>query len=119
MRLGKEAYNEFDVNEISDGYHTFNELYEYRKLYNALIFNEWNKQDLYDVHKSKLHYDGSKPFDSDEWFVVSAKLPTGLITNHYNIADWDLFKIKEVDKALFPYDNHTSKDVLKRMKDII
>ena len=26
--------------DISDGYHTFNELYEFRKLYNAALFNQ-------------------------------------------------------------------------------
>lgn len=119
MRLGEEAYNEFDIGEISDGYHTFNELYEYRKLYNALIFNEWSKQNLYDVHKSRLHHNGDKPFNSDEWFIVLANLPTGQISNHYHIDDWNIFKIKKEDKALFPYDNHTSEDVLNRMKNIL
>lgn len=28
-----------DVGEVSDGYHTFNELYRYRMLYNAAFFN--------------------------------------------------------------------------------
>ena len=44
-----------DMGEVSDGYHTFNELYEYRLLYNASLFNEFAKQNLYDVHKSKRH----------------------------------------------------------------
>lgn len=29
-----------DMGEVSDGYHTFNELYQYRMLYNAAFFNE-------------------------------------------------------------------------------
>ncbi len=38
----------------SDGYHTFKELYEFRKAYNVVLFNEWGKYDIpyYDVHKS-------------------------------------------------------------------
>ena len=28
------------INEISDGYHTFDELYEFRKMYNSVLFNE-------------------------------------------------------------------------------
>ena len=41
----------------SDGYHTFNELYEFRKVYNAALFNEWAKFDIpqYNVHKSIRH----------------------------------------------------------------
>ena len=29
-----------NIGEFSDGYHTFNELYDYRKAYNAAFFNE-------------------------------------------------------------------------------
>lgn len=38
-----------NVGEVSDNYHTFNELYEFRKVYNAVLFNEWSRQGLYDV----------------------------------------------------------------------
>ena len=38
---GKNHYTEFDENSLSDGYHTFDELYEFRKMYNAALFNEW------------------------------------------------------------------------------
>ena len=43
-----------DKGEISDGYHTFNELYRYRMLYNAAFFNLLPKEL---VHKSKRHHD--------------------------------------------------------------
>ena len=65
-----------DKGNISDGYHTFNELYEYRLLYNASMFNELAKQGLYDVHKSKRHSDGTIPFGDENWFIVQAELPT-------------------------------------------
>jgi hypothetical protein len=107
-----------EIGNCSDGYHTFNELYEFRKLYNAHLFNEWSKQDKYNTHKSLKHHDGELCFGGG-WFVVVAILPTGQITNHYPIEDWDLFKIKEVESALFPFDGHTSKDVLERMKSYI
>jgi hypothetical protein len=48
---GKENVPEFKENEISDGYHTFNELYEFRKMYNAVLFNLWAELEKYDVHK--------------------------------------------------------------------
>src|SRR5690606_12891515 len=74
--------------ETSDGYHTFAELYHYRMLYNAALFNEWAAAGLYDVHKSVRHSDGSTCFGG-RWFVVYAQLPTGQISNHYEIAtDW-------------------------------
>ena len=86
---------EQDMGEVSDGYHTFNELYYYRMLYNAAFFNllpkEW-------VHKSKRHHTGEECFGGG-WFVVMANLPTGQISNHYELKDWDLFQIPEKEFA--------------------
>ena len=116
------------INELSDGYHTYDELYEFRKMYNAVLFNEWantpktNKQSLtgtvtneYGVHKSWKHNDGELCFGGG-WFIVSAMLPTGLISNHYKAEDWDLFKVPEVEKALYEFDGHIPQDVLERLK---
>ena len=102
--------------DYSDGYHTFNELYEFRKVYNAALFNEWNKQDLYDVHKSKKHFDGEECFGGG-WFIVVAVLPSGQISNHYELKDWDLFKCPDYEKAKYEFDGHTGEDVIKRLKD--
>jgi hypothetical protein len=103
--------------DISDGYHTFKELYEFRKLYNALLFNEWYKQGLYDVHKSRLHYDGEPCFDG-KYFIVVATLPTGQISNHYPLQDWKLFQVRETPKAEAKYDGHTANDVVDRMRKL-
>lgn len=100
--------------DTSDGYHTFNELYDFRKAYNAALFNEWAASGKYSVHKSKRHYDGEKCFGGG-WFIVVAQLPDGQISNHYEMKDWDKFQVPETDKALFEYDNHTGKDVLNRL----
>lgn len=105
------------IGGISDGYHTFDELYEFRKMYNACLFNEWAKAKKYEVHKSKKHNDGEPCFDG-KYFIVSAKLPDGIISNHYELKDWDLFKIPETEKSKFEYDGHTGKDVLNRLKKI-
>lgn len=112
----KKKYPSFDKEHISDGYHTFGELYEFRKMYNALLFNEWAKSGLYGVHKSKRHSDGEKCFGRDDYFIVVANLPTGLISNHYHIKDWDLFQVPEEEKSIFEYDGHTPQDTLIRMK---
>lgn len=106
------------VGQISDGYYTFDELYEFRKLYNAALFNEWagnsRKFTKYDVHKSLRHHDGEPCFGGG-WFIVVAMLPTGQISNHYRIEDWSLFRIPEVEKAKYEFDGHTPQDVLKRL----
>ena len=106
-----------EIGDVSDGYHTFNELYEFRKVYNAALFNEWASQGKYDVHKSMKHYEGEECFGGG-WFIVVAVLPSGQISNHYEMKDWDLFRIPQQEKALFPFDGHTAADVLNRLKSI-
>lgn len=44
----KTYLHEDDMGNISDGYHTFNELYKYRMLYNDAFFNELGKGDILD-----------------------------------------------------------------------
>src|SRR5690606_26476082 len=102
---------------ISDGYHTFDELYEFRKVYNASLFNEWAGDDVkYDVHKSWKHNDGELCFGGG-WFIVVAVLPDGQISNHYEATDWDLFKIPETETAKYPFDGHSGEDVLARLRN--
>jgi hypothetical protein len=105
--------------DASDGYHTFTELYEFRMLYNAALFNSWAY--LYDEHgigprpvKSKKHSDGAPCFGGG-WFVVTVELPGGQISNHYDLKDWSLFQIDEVEKAP-EWDGHTSENVAKRLR---
>lgn len=120
----EKAQSEVTEN-TSDGYHTFKELYEFRKAYNVALFNEWGRKGLipnpngsyhpkYYVHKSWKHHDGELCFGGG-WFIVVAVLPTGQISNHYKAEDWDLFKIRETEKALFEFDGHTSEDVINRL----
>ncbi len=122
---------------VSDGFHTFKELYDFRMVYNAALFNEWAVQKIktgnyllsnppqieykikYNVHKSWKHYNGEWCFGKEkEWFIVVAMLPTGQISNHYEEKYWDLFKVPEAEKALFEWDGHSSQDVLERLKSL-
>lgn len=116
---GKKNVPDFNENSLNDGYHSFDELYEFRKVYNAALFNEWgfSKEPKYDVHKSKKHFDGEDCFGGG-WFIVVAILPTGQITNHYKLEDWDLFKIPEYEKAKHEFDGHAPKDVINRLKSL-
>ena len=125
-----------DIGKISDGYHTFDELYEFRKVYNAALFNEWAKdvkvvgfrdvgvkeypiyEPKYNVHKSLKHNDGELCFGGG-WFIVVANLPNGQISNHYPMEDWDLFRVPEKETALYPFDGHTGLDVIERIKNIL
>ena len=99
----------------SDGYHTFKELYEFRKACNVALFNEWGANNKCYTHKSWRHNDGELCFGGG-WFIVVSVLPQGQISNHYEAKDWDLFSIPEVEKALFEFDGHTGADVVERLK---
>lgn len=120
--LDKKTYDK--MSQVSDGYHTFGELYLYRMYLQAMLFNQWaqiydSKIDgrLHDVHKSWKHSDGKPCFDGG-WFVVVATLPSGQITNHYKAEHWDLFKIPARDMAA-EWDGHTPQQAADRMAEFL
>lgn len=106
-----------DIGEMSDGYHTFNELYEFRLFYNCAFLNEIKDKKEFNVHKSLKHSDGKECFGGG-WFIVMITLPTGQISNHYEIKHWDSFKCEE-RKVADEWDGHTSDDVISRLKDFV
>lgn len=113
----KNALNDLEdsirAGEASDGYHTHNELYEYRMLYNAHAAQGWLAAGI-PVVKSWHHSDGEPCFGGG-WFIVTATLSTGQVSNHYKAEHWDLFDCPEVD--LPPeYDGHTPKIAAQRLR---
>ena len=104
--------------ELSDGYHTFKELYDFRRVYNAALFNEWSEKGIFKVHKSTRHHDGEECFGGG-YFVVVAVLPAGQITNHYKMKHWEEFKIPAFEKARFEYDGHTAMDTVDRLNELL
>lgn len=112
---------------MSDGYHTFNELYDFRMMYNAAFFcvlqamYEQSGGKKFIAHKSKRHHDGEECFGGG-WFVVVAYLgdtDSGTqITNHYEMKHWDLFPIPE-KRVADAWDGHTPQDTLERIRDWI
>lgn len=104
VRIAIETAPAIDVETISDGYHTFADLYEQRMILSAALAK--NNPDAW---KSKLHDDGTEPFGGG-WFIVGFDTDAGPYTYHYELKDWDLFQCKELPKAK-PWDGHTSKDV--------
>ena len=93
-----------DVEKMSDGYHTFADLYEQRLILSAALAK--NNPHAW---KSKRHDDGSVPFGGG-WFIMGFDTDEGCYTYHYELKDWDLFQCEELDKGK-PWDGHTSKDV--------
>lgn len=101
-----------NVGQVSDGYHTFDELYDFRRGYNAALVNTH----VYPCIKSLRHSDGELCFGGG-WFIVQMQLPTGQISNHYENKYWCEFDCEERECAE-PWDGHTDKDVLKRLNEL-
>ena len=106
--MGSELIIKCDTGKVSDGHHTFDELYEHRMLLFIALAEAYPELSW----KSKLHADGTM---YDGWFIAGMNLPTGNITYHIKLRLWDLLKVKEYDVAQ-PWDGHTSNDVELRLK---
>ena len=102
--------------EVTDGFHTFSELYEARMLYHAWATRAWLFSGI-GVVKSWNHSDGEPCFGGG-WFIVVAYLPTGQTSQHYRADHWDLFKVPSVEYPL-EYDGHTTQDTHQRLRDAL
>lgn len=103
---------ECEIGKVSDGYHTFDELYEHR----CLLFLAWQKYfPSYRAWKSRKHNDGSS---FEGWFIAGVDLGAsgGQITYHIPETYWDLCRAPERETAP-EWDGHTSADVIERLRD--
>lgn len=99
---------EFDVDskqQISDGYHTFEELYYHRMLLFSVICNTYKQHSW----KSRLHKDGTM---YDNYFIVGITTEEGDYTYHYHLDSWDYFKVKEIPTAP-EWDGHKPEDITR------
>ncbi len=109
-----------DTNLVSDGYHTFGELYDHRvqlfiALCNELQHNELLLNQKSICWKSKKHSDGSV---WEGWFIAGIHIAKGKqITYHLPIDKWDELEVTELDQAP-EWDGHTPADVLERLKNL-
>ena len=107
ITIGKE-FIPCDPNNVSDGYHTFEELYDHR----CLLFIH-----LLAIHPtlsfaSRFHDDETQ---WDGWFIAGCKLDGGMITYHLSTKfEFLIPKSLWIPKAP-PWDGHTSKDVCDRL----
>jgi len=92
-----------DIGETSDGYHTFNELYEHRTALFATLCNM--RSDI--SWKSMKHADGTM---YEGMFIAGIETPEGQYTYHCETKYWYMFAMtKEIDKAP-AYDGHQPSD---------
>jgi len=95
-----------DKSQISDGYHTFEELYYHRTILFSIICRQNKKM----AWRSKLHADGSM---FENFFIAGITTAAGDYTYHCEIKYWELFNyIKELPNAL-EWDGHKPEDITR------
>ena len=108
-----DSYREQEgsAGEISDGYHTFNELYNHRAmLFASLCLTTFSNK----AWKSLLHSNPDDPMYPG-MFIVGVDTPFGQATYHYDIDPyWSIFKVKELDRAP-EFDGHTPNEAIDRI----
>ena len=100
------------VGSLSDGYHTFDELYHHRSiLFLALCITTFKDK----AWKSLLHEEGGDPMYNG-MFIMGVETPYGQATYHYDIDPyWEKAKnVKEVYHAP-KFDGHTPNDAIDRI----
>lgn len=101
-------YHEFhlmaeSIDEVSDGFHTFNELYYHRMILFAIICNTYKEN----AWKSWKHSDNTMYKD---YFIVGITTPVGDYSYHYHKKYWNKFSVKELDTAP-KWDGHLPEDI--------
>lgn len=95
------------IDDLSDGFHTFRQLYYQRMMLFATIV----KQNKDKAWKSLRHEDGELCFGGG-WFIVGIDTPEGTYTYHYEANYYSMFDCKELERARH-WDGHTEKDVTR------
>lgn len=104
MRLSMIEIPKEGIGELSDGFHTFNELYHHRAILFSIICNQ-NKELAW---KSKSHDDGTMYANM---FIVGIDTPLGQFTYHYDVKPyWEIFNVKALDYAP-KWDGHKPSDI--------
>lgn len=99
------------IGQISDGYHTFDELYEHRiELWIKLCHGS------YGAWRTQTHSDGSC---WEGWFVLGLGREQGKqITYHLPMSRWGDCAWADTLEIAPEFDGHTSADVLERLKGL-
>ena len=96
-----------NIGDVSDGYHTFNQLYHQRAILFACIVMQ-NKDKAW---KTRNHEDGTPCFGGG-WFLVTIDTPEGNYGYHYEDKYWDIFDCVELERAK-PWDGYTEEQVTR------
>lgn len=100
------------IGDLSDGYHTFNQLYYQRMILFAALVKVYKDK----AWKSHRHEDGELCFGGG-WFIVGIDTPEGSYTYHYENKYWDMFDCVDLQRAKH-WDGHTEADAKIRLMSL-
>lgn len=103
---------ETGIGDLSDGYHTFNGLYEQRMILFAALVKAYKGK----AWKSYRHEDGEYCFGGG-WFIVGVDTPEGSYTYHYENKYWDMFDCVDLPRGKH-WDGHTEADAETRLMSL-
>lgn len=103
IEINKEIELLEDKSKISDGSHTFEELYHHRAILFSIICNTYKNQSW----KSWKHDDGTM---FEDYFVVGVTTEQGEYSYHYHKDYWKYFEVKELTYAPV-WDGHKPSDI--------
>lgn len=101
-----------EIGKLSDGFHTFNSLYEQRMILFAALVKAYKNQ----AWKSYRHEDGEYCFGGG-WFIVGIDTPEGSYTYHYENKYWNMFECVDLPRAKH-WDGHTEEDAEIRLMSL-
>jgi len=86
-----------DKKDLNAGYYSFDELYAYKLLSQALLFNLLSQRcDEISIYKTKLNQHKE---EYPGWFIVILAFSGKVISNHFPIEYWELFNINQTPFA--------------------
>lgn len=115
-----------ETSNITDKWHTFGDLYNHRMAFTIALCNAINLLNIDKLliegredpkvycYKSKRHHNNEKDPMFEGSFIVVIESPGGQISYHYDLEEWDKFKVEERYEPN-PYDGHTPDDTIVRL----
>jgi hypothetical protein len=97
---------------VSDGYHTFGELYDHRRALTAALVRSLAGY----AWRSLQHHPDDAPMFEGGYFIVGIDLPySSTITYHYKIKHWDDFDRAQTLQVAPKWDGATPADTVTRL----
>lgn len=99
--------------DVSDGYHTFRELYMHRMALTLCMLQDTSR---FLSHKSLRHHPLDQPCFDDS-FVVMFYVQGKQCSYHYDLKYWDMFVSVPTKEHADKWDGHTPENVVGRILD--